>query len=133
MCAIIRKWISLPLTMLRIVRPGMMGWTFPLNLLRGLRAQMAHGTTHRAEKGKGMEEISVIGIDLAKNVFELCALSRSGEAVWTKRLKRLALIKFMEEEAPRCMIGMEACGGAHHWGRWLLARGFQVKLMAPSR
>ena len=80
-----------------------------------------------------MEEISVIGIDLAKNVFELCALSRSGEAVWTKRLKRLALIKFMEEEAPRCMIGMEACGGAHHWGRWLLARGFQVKLMAPSR
>lgn len=79
-----------------------------------------------------MEEISVIGIDLAKNVFELCALSRSGEAVWTKRLKRLAFIKFMEEEAPRCLIGMEACGGAHYWGRWHLARGFKVKLMAPK-
>lgn len=78
-----------------------------------------------------MEEISVIGIDLAKSVFELCALSRAGEVVWTKRLKRLAFIKFMEEAAPRCLVGMEACGGAHHWGRWLLRRGFEVKLMAP--
>ena len=79
-----------------------------------------------------MEEISVIGIDLAKNVFELCALSPSGAVVWTKRLKRAAFMKFMDEEAPRCLVGMEACGGAHHWGRWFLARGFKVKLMAPK-
>lgn len=78
-----------------------------------------------------MDEISVIGIDLAKSVFELCALSSSGEVVWTRRLKRLAFIKFMDDEAPRCLVGMEACGGAHHWGRWCLKRGFQVKLMAP--
>ena len=79
-----------------------------------------------------MEEISVIGIDLAKSVFELCALRASGEVAWTKRLKRLAFIKFMEEKAPRCLIGMEACGGAHHWGRWCVQRGFEVKLMAPK-
>lgn len=78
-----------------------------------------------------MEEISVIGIDLAKSVFELCALRRDGSVAWTKRLKRLAFIKFMEELAPGCVIGMEACGGAHHWGRWFASRGFAVKLMAP--
>lgn len=78
-----------------------------------------------------MDEISVIGIDLAKSVFELCALSPSGDVAWTKRLKRLAFIKFMDEKAPRCLVGMEACGGAHHWGRWFLQRGFAVKLMAP--
>lgn len=79
-----------------------------------------------------MEEISVIGIDLAKNVFELCALSRSGEVVWTKRLKRRAFTSFMEERVPRCLVGMEACGGAHQWGRRFLELGFQVKLMAAK-
>ena len=78
-----------------------------------------------------MEEISVIGVDLAKTVFELCALSPSGERVWTRRLKRAQFIAFMAEQAPRCLIGMEACGGAHHWGRRFKAQGFSVKLMAP--
>jgi transposase len=79
-----------------------------------------------------MEEISVIGIDLAKSVFELCALSPWGAVVWTKRLKRRAFVAFMEETAARCMVGMEACGGAHHWARWLLGLGFAVKVMAPG-
>jgi transposase len=78
-----------------------------------------------------MEEISVIGIDLAKNVFQLAGLSAAGRVVWTKRLKRAAFMKFMDD-APRCLVGMEACGGAHYWGRWFLARGFRVKLMAPK-
>ena len=73
----------------------------------------------------------MIGIDLAKRVFQLCATTRSGAIVWEKRLRRAAVIKFLEDEAPRCLIGMEACGSAHHWGRWLIARGFTVKLMAP--
>ena len=78
-----------------------------------------------------MEEVSVIGIDLAKNVFELCALGASGEIAWRKRLKRRGFVRFMEEKAPRCLVAFEACGGAHHWGRFLLARGFRVKMMAP--
>jgi transposase len=101
------------------------------NLLRGLRAQLAQCTTHRAERGKAVEEISVIGIDLAKSVFELCALSAGGDVVWTKRLKRSAFVKFMEDLSPRCVIGMEACGGSHYWGRRFLQQGFEVKLMAP--
>ena len=79
-----------------------------------------------------MEQISVIGIDLAKRVFQLCALDGAGEVVWTKRLKRAAFARFLEDEAPRSLVGLEACGGAHHWGRWLEARGFTVKLMAPQ-
>jgi len=79
-----------------------------------------------------MEEISVIGIDLAKRVFQLCATTGSGAIAWEKRLRRAAFIKFLEDEAPRCLVGMEACGSAHHWARWLAARGFTVKLMAPS-
>ena len=58
-----------------------------------------------------MNEVSVIGIDLAKSVFELCAQSATGEIVWRKRLKRKAFMRFMEEKAPRCLVGMEACGG----------------------
>ena len=79
-----------------------------------------------------MEEVSVIGIDLAKRVFQLCAMTRSATIVWEKRLRRAAFIKFLEDEAPRCLVGLEACGGAHHWARWLVARGFSVKLMPPK-
>src|SRR3954464_10334814 len=96
---------------------GMMGWTFPLASTRQT-GSLDPGTTCRAERGKAMEEISVIGIDLAKRVFQLCALSASGEIVWEKRLRRAAFMKFMEKVAPRCTVGMEACGGAHHWARW---------------
>jgi transposase len=41
-------------------------------------------------------------------------------------------IKFLEDEAPRCLVGLEASGGAHQWARWLVARGFAVKLMPPG-
>lgn len=78
-----------------------------------------------------MKEISVIGVDLAKRVFQLCALDASGEVVLTKRLGRQGFKSFMEHKAPRCRVGLEACAGAHHWGRWLVSLGFEVKLMAP--
>lgn len=77
-----------------------------------------------------MTEVSVIGIDLAKRVFQLCALSASGEVLWQKRLSRDGVQKLLAA-APRCLVGMEACGGAHHWARWLIQRGFTVKLIAP--
>jgi len=78
-----------------------------------------------------MNEVSVIGIDLAKRVFQLAALDSAGGVVWTKRLKRAAFMRFMEQRAPRCLIGLEACGSAHYWARWLERRGFTVKPMAP--
>ena len=67
-----------------------------------------------------MEQISVIGIDLAKTVFELYALSLSGEVVWTKRLKRGLFMKFMDEEAPRVSLAWRPAaariiGGGGSW------------------
>ena len=79
-----------------------------------------------------MEQVSVIGIDLAKSVFQLEAQSGCGAVVWKKRLRRAAFIRFMEQQAPRCLVGFEACGGAHYWGRFLTGLGFQVKMMAPK-
>jgi transposase len=82
-----------------------------------------------------MEEISVIGIDLAKNVFQLEAQSVCGAVVWKKRLRRAAFMRFMEKlgrQAPGCLVGFEACGGAHYWGRFLTELGFRVKMMAPK-
>ena len=77
--------------------------------------------------------ISRIGIDLAKNVFQLHGVDRSGKAVWKRRLKRDQWLKVLLDQAePGCEIGMEACGGAHHWARELESRGYTVKLMAPQ-
>jgi len=79
-----------------------------------------------------MEQITVIGIDLAKSVFQLEAQSASGVVVWKRRLRRAAFMEFMAMKAPRCLVGFEACGGSHYWGRFLSGLGFRVKMMAPK-
>ncbi len=85
------------------------------------------------EKKESTMNISRIGIDLAKNVFQLHGVDRSGKAVWKRRLKRDQWLKVLLDQAePGCEIGMEACGGAHHWARELESRGYTVKLMAPQ-
>jgi len=77
--------------------------------------------------------ISRIGIDLAKNVFQLHGVNRHGKAVWKRRLKRDQWLQAVLDQAePGCEIGMEACGGAHHWARELECRGYTVKLIPPQ-
>jgi len=78
-------------------------------------------------------KLSRIGIDLAKNVFQLHGVDHSGKAVWKRRLKRDQWLKaVLDQGEPGCEIGMEACAGAHHWARELESRGYLVKLMAPQ-
>lgn len=78
-------------------------------------------------------KLSHVGIDLAKNVFQLHGVDRHGKAVWKRRLKRDKWLKtLLDKVEPGCEIGMEACSGAHHWARQLEARGFTVKLIAPQ-
>jgi transposase len=80
-----------------------------------------------------MNKLSRVGIDLAKNVFQLHGVDRHGKAVWRRRLRRDNWLKILLEKVePGCEIGMEACAGAHHWARQLQARGFTVKLIAPQ-
>ncbi len=78
-------------------------------------------------------KLSRIGIELAKNVFQLHGVDRHEKADWKRRLKRDQWLKVLLDQAePGCEIGMEACGGAHHWARELESRGYTVKLMAPQ-
>jgi len=77
-----------------------------------------------------MDEITVIGIDLAKGVFEVCLKAADGGVVERRRLKRGAFERYMET-APRVPVGLEAGPGAHYWARWLSERGFAVKVMSP--
>lgn len=73
-------------------------------------------------------ERSIIGIDLAKNVFQLHAEDGAGHVLWRKRLRREELAAFLAKQPPS-LIGMEACGSAHHWGRVLSGQGHEVRLM----
>lgn len=76
-------------------------------------------------------KITTVGIDLAKNVFQVHGVDEHGKAVLRKQIKRAQVVEFFAN-LPPCLIGMEACGSAHHWARKLQALGHTVKLMAPQ-
>lgn len=78
-----------------------------------------------------MESISVIGIDLAKISFEVTGWSPQGRPVLQKRFGREKLRKFVGQ-LPPTVIGMEACGGAHYWGRMFRGMGHEVRLVSPQ-
>ena len=78
-----------------------------------------------------MKDIKVLGIDLAKNVFQLHGINAKGKCVLKKRLSREKLIEFMAQ-LPPCLVGMEACGGGHYWARMFIGMGHTVKMMAPQ-
>lgn len=78
-----------------------------------------------------MRNITTLGIDLAKNVFQLHGVNKAGKCVLKKRITRSKLTKFVAN-LPSCLIGIEACGGAHHWARTFQAMGHTVKMMAPQ-
>ena len=74
-----------------------------------------------------------VGVDLAKNVFQVHGVDRHEKPVWCRRLTRKNWLKVLRETVePGCEIGMESCSGAHHWARQLQAQGFTVKLIAPQ-
>lgn len=78
-----------------------------------------------------MQKITTIGLDIAKSVFHLYAVNHMGRYVKKKQLKRKQVLSYMAKLEP-CLIAMEACGGANYWAREFIARGHQVKLLAPQ-
>ena len=76
-------------------------------------------------------QITTIGLDLAKNVFQVHGANERGKTVLRKQLRREQVAAFFAN-LPSCLIGMEACGSAHHWARKLQALGHTVRLMAPQ-
>ncbi len=76
-------------------------------------------------------KITTIGIDLAKNVFQVHGVDEHDQPLIQRKLKRNQVLDFFVQQTP-CLIGMEACAGAHYWARRLQAQGHTVKLMAPQ-
>ena len=78
-------------------------------------------------------KLTRVGVDLAKSVFQLHGVDRAERPVWCKRLKRNGWIKEIEQNVELgAEVGMEACGGAHHWARLLQSKGYRVRLIAPQ-
>ena len=75
-------------------------------------------------------QITTIGLDLAKSVFQVHGVDAEGKVAVRRKLRRAQIRQFFAGLAP-CLIGMEACGTAHFWARELMAMGHQVKIMPP--
>ena len=78
-----------------------------------------------------MKEVITIGLDIAKNVFQVHGVDGSGDTVMRRQLRRSQLLPFFKKQRP-CLVGMEACATSHHWARQLIELGHGVKLM-PAR
>ena len=76
-------------------------------------------------------QVSTVGLDLAKNVFQVHAIDEAGAVLVRKALRRRQVMPFFSRLAP-CLIGMEACGTSHFWAREIAALGHEVKLMPPA-
>ncbi len=74
---------------------------------------------------------TIIGLDLAKTVFQVHGVDAAGKIVLTKRLRRDGVLTFFAN-LPTCVVGMEACATAHHWGREITKLGHTVRLMPPQ-
>jgi transposase len=72
--------------------------------------------------------VKTVGLDLAKDVFQVHGISENGRVIFNRPIKRAKLLAFFET-LPPCVVGMEACGSSHHWGRQLRTLGHDVKLM----
>ena len=114
-----------------------MEWSAPLSK----RPQMGHDVSFIANiktevrqtmnNNTSKEPITVLGIDLAKQSFQLHGVDKDGQVVLKKKLNRKQLSAFIAY-LPVCLIGLEACGGAHHWVRIFTEMGHNVRMMAPQ-
>ncbi len=78
-----------------------------------------------------MPHITTIGVDLAKQVFQVHGVDHEGAVVLRKKLRRSQVLKFFATLSP-CLVGMEVCASAHHWARELSAQGHEVRLIPPQ-
>ena len=78
-----------------------------------------------------MSKTNIIGIDLAKSVFQVHGMTSSGKQTFSRQLKRAEVSKFIAKQ-PKCLIGIEACGGAHYWAKLFEQHGHHVKIIPPA-
>ncbi|BDV36505.1 hypothetical protein SS37A_40350 (plasmid) [Methylocystis iwaonis] len=75
--------------------------------------------------------VTIVGLDLAKHVFQVHAVDASGKVILARAVRRGQLLAFFQS-LPPCLVGMEACGSAHYWARQLIALGHDARLMPPA-
>lgn len=75
-----------------------------------------------------MKEVTTIGLDLAKQVFQAYGSDAEGNPLFNRKLRRAEVLRFFAK-LPPCLVGMEACGSAHHWAREISAFGHDVRLI----
>lgn len=78
-----------------------------------------------------MEKITIIGLDLAKSVFQVHAITEDGHVAVRRALRRSQVLEFFRHIEP-CLVGMEACGSAHYWANAIGEFGHTVRLMPPA-
>src|SRR5215210_7008528 len=100
-------------------------WTPPTALVC-----QSGGVEHHSREAS-MGQVSTIGLDLAKSVFQVHGADASGAVVFRKRLRRSQVRPFFAAQPP-CTVAMEACGSAHSWGREIAKLGHTVRLIAPA-
>ena len=97
--------------------------------LTASRCQSGGAEDHSKEASVG--EVTTIGLDLAKSIFQAHGADAAGEVVFRRKLRRDQMLSFFAGQ-PHCLVAMEACSGAHHWARELGALGHEVRLIPPS-
>ena len=78
-----------------------------------------------------LSSVTTVGLDLAKHVFQVHCVDAFGCVVVAKAIRRNKLLEFFAS-LPPCLVGLEACGSAHHWARELMALGHEVRIMPPA-
>jgi transposase len=105
---------------------GLMGWMAPE------RDRMCQGWSKQLQqRGPSMTQVTTIGLDLGKRVFQVHGVDAGGAVVLRRQLKRRQMVPFFTK-VPSCLIGLEACGTAHYWGRMLRGLGQEVRLIPPA-
>ncbi len=105
-------------------------WTAQLD---GIKVPKTWSFTGNAtQRGPSAMEVSTIGFDTAKNVFQVHGVDSSGQVAVRRQLRRADVLKFFTK-LPPCLVGLEACGAAHYWAREIAALGHEVRLIPPRR
>jgi transposase len=91
----------------------------------------SEGKPSMAKSIRNIAAVTRVGLDLAKNVFQVHGVDVRGEVVIVRKLRRAAVSPFFGRLQP-CVVAMEACGSAHHWGREIAPLGHEVKLIPPA-
>jgi hypothetical protein len=94
-------------------------------------AKVAHGAVSHPKGGAVQTQCTTIGLDVAKNIFQVHGVDSARGPIIRQRLRRAEVLSFFEGRAP-CLVGLEACASAYHWGREIEKLGHEVRLMLPQ-